>query len=84
MNLMLLPPVREGDLLMLRDEDYLFGRGEVWLRIVAVWDIRWWRGKPWIFLRGRRVWAPRATWRERDLLVRSEAMRTRRRRAGSH
>jgi hypothetical protein len=75
-----LPPVRRGDLLMLRDEDYLFGRGEVWLRVVTVYEIRWVRGEPWIFLRGRTVWAPRAAKHERDVLVRGEAMRTRRRR----
>jgi hypothetical protein len=74
------PPIRQGDLLMLRDEDYLFGRGEVWLRVVVVYDIRWVRGEPWIFLRGRTVWAPSATRRERDVLVRSEAVRLRRRR----
>ena len=75
-----LTPVRTGDLLMLRDEDYLFGHGDIWLRVLAVHDIRWVRAEPWIFLRGRTVWAAHATRRERDLLVRSEAMRTRRRR----
>lgn len=82
MTVAVLPPVREGDLLMLRDEDYLFGRGEIWMRVVVVYDIRWVRGQPWIFLRGRTVWAPQATWRERDVLVTSEAIRMRRRRAG--
>jgi hypothetical protein len=75
-----LPPVRVGDLLMLRDEDYLFGEGEVWLRVTALWDIRCVRGEPWFFLRGRTIWAPRAARRERDVLVKSAAMLTRRRR----
>ncbi len=80
MTATVLPPVRQGDLLMLRDEDYLFGRGEVWLRVLTVYEIRWLRGQPWIFLRGRTVWAPRATKHERDVLVRGEAIRTKRRR----
>lgn len=75
MTATVLPPVRQGDLLMLRDEDYLFGQGEVWLRVVTVYEIRWVRGEPWIFLSGRTVWAPRAARRERDVLVKSEAMR---------
>ena len=75
-----LPPVRKGDLLLLRDQDYLFGRGDVSLVVVAVHEVRWLRGKPWIFLRGRPVGARRADAREGDVLVKSEAMRTRRRR----
>jgi hypothetical protein len=80
MKVTALPPVREGDLLMLADEDYLFGRGDIWMRVVAIYEIRWVRGEPWFFLRGRTIWAPRATKRERDVLVRSEAMLTKRRR----
>jgi hypothetical protein len=80
MTVVALPPVREGDLLMLADEDYLFAQGDVWLRVVAVYEIRSVRGEPWIFLRGRTIWAPRAAKRERDVLVRSDAMLTKRRR----
>lgn len=80
MTVTALPPVRRGDLLMLTDEDYLFGRGDVWLRVLEVYEIRWVRGEPWIFLRGRTIWAPRAAIRERDVLVRGEAMLTKRRR----
>jgi len=75
-----LPPIRAGDLLMLRDEDYLFGRGEVWMRVLTVYEVRWVRGEPWIFLRGRVLWARIASWRQGDVLVRSEAILTRRRR----
>ncbi|BCB85850.1 hypothetical protein [Phytohabitans suffuscus] len=76
-----LPPVRCGDLLQLRDEDYLFGRGDIWLRVLTVYEIRTVRGKPWIFLRGRTIWAPRAAKPEHDVLVKSEAMLTSRRRS---
>jgi hypothetical protein len=75
-----LPPVRRGDLLLLRDEDYLFGQGDVWLRVVQVHEIRWVRGQPWVFLRGLPVWAEGAAGRHRDVLVNAEAIRTRRRR----
>jgi hypothetical protein len=77
----LLPPVRHGDLFLARDEDYLFGQGAVWLRVVAVHEVRWVRGKPWVFLRGRTVWARGIAKRQCDVLVKGEALRTRRRRA---
>jgi hypothetical protein len=76
----LLPPVRHGDLLLLRDEDYLFGQGEVWLRVVTVHEIRWIRGEPWVFLRGLPIRAEGGARCQRDVLVRSDALRTRRRR----
>ncbi len=80
MTTQVLPPVRPGDLLQLRDEDRLFGQGDIWLRVLTVYEIRSVRGKPWIFLRGRTVWAPRAAKPERDVLVKSEVMLTNRRR----
>jgi hypothetical protein len=80
MTTYLLPPVRRGDLLLLRDEDYLFGQGAIWLRVVQVHEIRWVRGQSWVFLRGRPVWAERAARRSCDVLVKPEAIRTRRRR----
>jgi hypothetical protein len=78
-----LPPVRPGDLLQLRDEDYLFGEGAIWLRVLTVYEIRSVRGQPWIFLRGRTLWAPRIAKGECDVLVKSQAMLTRRSRAPS-
>jgi hypothetical protein len=83
MTVRVLPPVRPGDLLQLRDEDYLFGEGDVWLRVLTVYEIRSVRGQPWIFLRGRTLWAPRIAKGECDVLVKSQAMLTRRRRAPS-
>jgi hypothetical protein len=80
MTMPLLPPVCYGDLLLLRDEDYLFGQGEVWLRVVQVHEIRWVRSQPWVFLRGLAIWEERYTRRHRDVLVKAEAIRTRRRR----
>jgi hypothetical protein len=76
----LLPPVRRGDLLLLRDEDYLFGQGELVLRVVTVHEVRQFRRKPWIFLGGLELRADGNARRRRDVLVKAEAIRTRRRR----
>jgi hypothetical protein len=74
-----LPPVRAGDVLDLRDADYLFGEGDLVVRVVVVHDLRWLGGKPWLFLRGLELRADGHGRRYRDILVRCAVLRLRRR-----
>jgi hypothetical protein len=76
----LLPPVRRGDVLVLRDEDYLFGHGVLLMRVLAVHEVRQVWGGPWVFLRGLELRTDGNGRRLRDVLVRSHALQTRRRR----
>jgi hypothetical protein len=63
---------------MLRDGDYLFGAsGDVMLRFEKTHELRTFQGAVWVFLRGTEVHATGG--RSRDLLVRRDALRDRRR-----
>jgi hypothetical protein len=73
-------PIQRGDVLVLRDEDYLFGQGDLLLRVATVHEVRLVWGGVWIFLRGVELRADGHGRQWRDVLVRREAMRTRRRR----
>jgi hypothetical protein len=73
-------PIQQGDVLELRDEDYLFGQGDLLLRVAAVHDIRQIWGEAWIFLGGNELRADGHGRQWRDVVVRREAVRTRRRR----
>jgi hypothetical protein len=79
-RLRLLPPVQRGDMLALRDDEYLFGAGDLVFRVLAVHEIRQLRGEPWIFMRALELRADDNGRRLRDVLVRGLAMQTRRRR----
>jgi len=70
-------PIRAGDLLLLRDGDHLFGTGDMMLRYETTHELRRVRGAEWVFLRGTELRANGG--RTRDLLVRREALRERRR-----
>jgi hypothetical protein len=74
-------PLRAGDVLELRDEDYMFGMGDLLLRVTDIHDYRQVRGTSWVFLRGWQLRADDTPWRQRDVLVRCVKLRTRRRRA---
>jgi hypothetical protein len=71
------PPLRPGDVLELRDEEYMFGEGTLLVRVVALYELRKWRNGHWVLLGAIELW-PRA-YRRRDVLVRVEALRTQRR-----
>lgn len=80
MSASVMPPVRSGDVLVLRDEDYLFGQGDLLLRVVVLHEVRQLRDGAWVFLRGMQLRADGTGEKQRDVLVRGEALRTRRRR----
>jgi hypothetical protein len=75
-----LHPIRPGDVLVLRDDDYLFAQGDIAVRVTAVYNLRQVRGEPWVFLGALELRADGHPRRRRDLLVRRDALRTRRRR----
>jgi hypothetical protein len=45
-----------------------------------VHEVRWVRNELWVFLRGLPMWAEGTASRQHDVLVKGEALRTRRRR----
>lgn len=73
-------PIRRGDVLDLRDRDYLFGHGHLLIRVLTVYELRQVRGHPWVFLGGLELRTDGHGHRQRDVLVRGSAVRTRRRR----
>jgi hypothetical protein len=75
-----LHPLQPGDVLVLHDQDYLFGHGDLQLRVTAVYELRQVRAEMWVFLGGLELRADGHGRRQRDLLVRRDALRTRRRR----
>jgi hypothetical protein len=75
-----LRPLKHGDVLVLRDEDYLFGNGSLVVRVLVIYEFREVRRQPWVFLRGLELRADGHGRRVRDVLVRSAALGTRRRR----
>jgi hypothetical protein len=73
-------PIRRGDVLDLRNEDYLFGEGDMQFRILAVYEIRKLHGDLWVFLGGLELRADGNSRRPRDVLVRSQTLWARLRR----
>jgi hypothetical protein len=74
-----LPPVRPGDVLLLKDDDYLFGQGDLVVRVVTIHDVRWLKRAPWLFLRAMELRADGTGCRIRDILVRCAVLPLRRR-----
>lgn len=81
-RLRVLPPVKRGDLLLLRDGDYIFGEGPLVLRVLAVYEVREFRNELWVFLRGLEVRTNGGGGRQRNVLVSGSALRERRRTPG--
>ena len=67
-------PVRPGEVLRLREEDYMYGLGPLTLRVTAVHHVQRLPDGPWVFLRGVELaWCGREL-DERDVLVRAAAL----------
>jgi hypothetical protein len=78
-NRTVLPPARPGDVLALKDEDYLFGQGDLVLRVEVIHEVRQFKDGPWVFLRGLELRSDGNARRRCDVLVRGAAMYLRRR-----
>jgi hypothetical protein len=72
-------PVRRGDVLVLRDEDYLFASGAMTFRVLRVYERRTVRADVWVFVGGLELRADGHGRRWHNLLVRVDVLHARRR-----
>jgi hypothetical protein len=68
------PPVRPGQVLHLKDEDYQYGRGPMTLRVTAILGILQLSDGPWVNVRGIPLGRNGYEYDERQALVRVAAL----------
>jgi hypothetical protein len=69
------PPALVGKVLRVAEDDYLYGRGRLILRVTAVYNVQIYSSGRWVFLRGMELRASGSELGERNALVRLSAIR---------